>query len=114
MLPVINNLLANLPSALSGEVFETITDCDALCIERIVSHGQSTPQGEWYEQERDEWVLVVTGSAELQFDDGQKTYRLDAGDYTLIPAGCRHRVCWTDPAQKTVWLAVHYTAGHTP
>ncbi|MBC8017641.1 MAG: cupin domain-containing protein [Verrucomicrobia bacterium] len=114
MPPEIRNILADLPPALSGEVFETIATSDTLCIERIVSCGQSTPAGEWYEQDRNEWVLVLAGSADLLFDDAQEPRRLIAGDYALIPAGCRHRVTWTDPAAKTVWLAVHFTSDRTP
>lgn len=110
MQPAINNLLANLPSALSGEVFETITASETVCIERIVSNGQTTPNGTWYDQKRSEWVLVVSGSAELLFKDAQEARRLTAGDYILIPAGCRHRVTWSDPTVQTVWLAVHFVA----
>lgn len=110
MTPEIRNILADLPPALTGEVFESIFDSASLCIERIVSYGQATPEGEWYDQQRNEWVLLLAGSAELLFDDGQKPRRLVAGDHVLIPAGCRHRVSWTNPAEKTVWLAIHFTA----
>lgn len=110
----ISNILSNLPPALPDEVFETIVDSQALRIERIVSNGQATPEGEWYDQEQDEWVLLLAGSAGLLFDDSQEPRRLGVGDYALIPAGCRHRVTWTDPAMKTVWLTVHFTAPRTP
>lgn len=110
MLPEILNILAGLPPALSGEAFDTIVESDSVRIERIVSNGQATPEGEWYDQERDEWILVLAGSAGLLFDGAQEPQRLVAGDYTLIPAGCRHRVAWTDPAVKTVWLAVHFVS----
>jgi cupin 2 domain-containing protein len=114
MVPEIRNILANLPPALSGEAFDTIADSGLIRIERIVSNGQATAEGEWYDQERDEWVLVLAGSAGLFFDGEKQPHSLRAGDYTLIPAGCRHRVAWTDPAVKTVWLAVHFTAARTP
>jgi cupin 2 domain-containing protein len=114
MPPEIRNILAGLPPALSGEALETIVETDSVRIERIVSNGQATPQGEWYDQERDEWVLVLAGSAGLLFDGAQEPQRLVAGDWALIPAGCRHRVNWTDPAVKTVWLAVHFVAAHPP
>jgi cupin 2 domain-containing protein len=114
MTPKIRNILADLPPTLSGEVFETIATSDTLCIERIVSSGQTTPEGEWYEPDRNEWVLVLAGSADLLFDDAEAPHRLGTGDYTLIPAGCRHRVTWTDPFAKTVWLAVHFTSASTP
>lgn len=110
MTPLIRNILADLPAALTGEVFETIVTSDSLRIERIVSNGQATAEGEWYDQARDEWILVLAGGADLLFEDAHEPQRLGAGDYTLIPAGCRHRVAWTDPKVKTVWLAVHFVS----
>lgn len=114
MTPEIRNILSGLPSSLTGEVIETIVASPALCIERITSRGQVTPEDECYNQERDEWVLVLAGRADLLFVDVQETRRLVAGDYTLIPAGCRHRVSWSDPAVETVWLAVHFNPAGTP
>ena len=108
------NILADLPPALSGEVFDTIVESGSLRIERIVSNGQATPEGEWFDQERDEWVLVLAGSAGLLFDGAHEPRCLGAGDHVLIPAGCRHRVAWTDPDVKTVWLAVHFAAALRP
>jgi cupin 2 domain-containing protein len=112
--PEFRNILADLPPALTGEAFETIIAAGSLCIERIVSNGQVTPEGEWYDQARDEWILLLAGSADLVFDDGQEPHRLAAGDHARIPAGCRHRVSWTDPTVKTVWLAVHFLAERMP
>jgi cupin 2 domain-containing protein len=106
--------MANLPSALTEEACETLAESGSVRIERIVSNGQATPEGEWFDQARDEWVLVLAGSAGLLFEGAQEAQRLVAGDYTLIPAGCRHRVAWTDPTVKTVWLAVHFAARHQP
>lgn len=110
MSPEIRNILTGLPPALSGEAFDSIAESDHVRIERIVSHGQATPEGTWYDQDRDEWVLVLSGSAGLLFDGEQESRRLVAGDHTLIPAGCRHRVAWTDPKAATVWLAVHFVS----
>jgi cupin 2 domain-containing protein len=110
----IRNILADLPPALSGEVVDTLAESDSVRIERIVSNGQATPEGEWYDQEQEEWVLVLAGSAGLLFEGAQGPQRLVAGDWALIPAGCRHRVAWTDPAVKTVWLAVHFAAKPGP
>jgi cupin 2 domain-containing protein len=33
---------------------------------------------------------------------------MQAGDFLNIPAHQRHRVEWTIPGQKTIWLAIHY------
>ena len=83
-----------------------------LRIERIVSTGQASPPGFWYDQERPEWVLLVQGAAALEIQDattGQTAVRdLRPGDYLHIPAHCRHRVAWTDPDRPTIWLAIHY------
>jgi cupin 2 domain-containing protein len=104
------NILTQFPPTLSGEAFETIIEAGAVRIERIISNGQATPEGKWYDQEQDEWVLILAGSAGLQFEDVQEVRHLGVGDYVLIPAGCRHRVAWTDPIEKTVWLAIHFTS----
>lgn len=114
MPPVIRNILTGLPPALTAEIFETIVDTPAVRIERIVSNGQATPAGTWYDQGHDEWVLVLAGSAELLFEGSPEPHNLGTGDYALIPAGCRHRVTWTDPAGKTVWLAIHFAPVQTP
>lgn len=75
-------------------------------VERILSRGAASPPGFWYEQAWDEFVLLVAGAAVLAFADGSER-RLEAGDYAILPALCRHRVAWTDPEQETLWLAVH-------
>ncbi len=98
------NLLADLPPPAADEHFETLFADPHLRIERIVSHGHASPPGFWYEQAGDEWVMLVQGSAELEFDDGRRQ-PLGPGDWLLIPAGCRHRVAANGPT--TVWLAVH-------
>lgn len=104
-----DNILANLPSALTKEECETLAESKGGRIERIVSRGQVTPKNEWYDQDHDEWVMVVTGAASLQFEDNPTAQRLNAGDYLMIPAHCRHRVGWTDPGVETVWLAIHFS-----
>jgi len=83
-------------------------------IERIVSHGQCSPPGFWYDQDEDEWVVLLAGAARVAFDDGRPPQALQSGDFLLIPAGCRHRVSWTDPDQDTVWLALFSAASMCP
>ncbi|CAO3375943.1 cupin domain-containing protein [Azospirillum argentinense] len=105
------NLLAGLPSgSLPDELFTTLTETaastGAVRIERILSTGQASPEGFWYDQGWDEFVLVVQGAARLQLD-GEAERTLGPGDWLMIPAGRRHRVAWTDPTAPTVWLAVH-------
>ena len=99
----INNLFQNIPAQASAEIFETLWKNSAFTLERIISTGQTSPQGEWYDQAWDEWVIVLQGRAGLEFQVA--IHELHAGDYVLIPAHCRHRVAWT--ASSTVWLALH-------
>jgi cupin 2 domain-containing protein len=94
----------NLP--LEEERFDPIVETPGLLIERIVSTGQATPAGEWYDQARDEWVVLLSGSAELVFDDGERV-RLSSGDHLLIPAHRRHRVELTTTDPPCFWIAVH-------
>ena len=68
----------------------------------------ASPPGFWYDQEQSEWVLLVEGSAALEFEGHPEPVELRRGSYLNIPARARHRVAWTDPARKTVWLAIHY------
>lgn len=104
----LSNIFGNLPLDLPEELFETLAESGPVRIERIISRGHATAEGQWYDQERDEWVLLLRGSAGLLFE-GEKTPRmLAAGDFVLIPAHCRHRVVWTDQAGTTVWLAIHF------
>lgn len=102
------NLFENIPSGSKDEVFEEILKKGNVKIERIISTGQSTPLGEWYDQDLDEWVILLKGSAELLFEDNERITMMP-GDYVHIPPHCRHRVEWTDEKQPTVWLAVHFS-----
>lgn len=101
----INNLFENIPSQAPAEIFETLWGNSAFTLERIISTGQASPAGEWYDQAWDEWVILLQGRAGLEFSDSIQ--ELQAGDYVLIPAHCRHRVAWTDSTQPTLWLALH-------
>jgi cupin 2 domain-containing protein len=101
------NLFAALPRDLCEETFEHLAGRGEVLIERIVSTGQCTPVGDWYDQDGPEWVALLAGEARLGFDDGS-TLTLRPGDYADIPAHCRHRVEWTAPDTETIWLAVHY------
>lgn len=106
------NLLKSLPDAKFAEQFEDIIRTPEVRIERIVSLGQSTPAGQWYDQEQAEWVMVLQGHAELEFADGQRL-KLAVGDSVNIPAHCRHRVASTALEQETIWLAVFYPSSNT-
>jgi cupin 2 domain-containing protein len=101
------NIFANLPQALPDEVMETLAEEGNVRIERIVSNGQTTPEGEWYDQKWDEWVILLAGSAGLLCENESEPRILKTGDYFMIPAHRRHRVVWTDQHAMTIWLAVH-------
>ena len=93
--------------ALGGECFQDLlASPGGARVERILSLGAASPPGFWYEQEGDEFVLVLAGAAILAFADGTEQ-RLEVGSYAILPAFCRHRVAWTDPSRETLWLAVH-------
>ena len=103
------NLFAALPDGPAGEeLFEQLLARPGLRIERIVSTGQVSPPGSWYDQEQAEWVVLLSGAAELRFADEPAPRRLSAGDWLHIEAHRRHRVEWTDPTQPSVWLAIHF------
>jgi cupin 2 domain-containing protein len=102
----LNYLLTHIPSNLPAELTELLLQSPNLRIERIISQGHTSPEGFWYDQDTDEWVLLVQGAARLRFEEGVVEMRV--GDYLHIPAHRRHRVEWTDPVQKTVWVAVHF------
>lgn len=104
------NLFTHLPPDQSNEAFDILLENQNFRLERIVSHGQSTPPGQWLDQERDEWVVLLSGSAGIQFQDESETRNLKPGDYLLIPAHRRHRVDWTAPGEPTVWLALHFVS----
>ena len=92
------------------EVFTELISSEGVRIERIVSSGQTTPTGEWYDQDRDEWVLLIQGEAVLEYENGEKI-RINAGDNLLIPAHSRHRVDFTSEKPPCIWIAVFGNLG---
>lgn len=102
------NVFENVPVGLPDELASTLYQAKSLRIERIVSHGHSSPEGFWYDQTDHEWVMVLRGAARLQFEETELQMR--AGDFTNIPAHQKHRVAWTTPDEPTVWLAIFYPA----
>ena len=87
-----------------AESFVELARAGGARVERIAS--RAVTNGEWYEQAWPEFVLLVAGGAALEFADGSSR-EMKPGDWALLPALCRHRVAWTDPAGETLWLAVH-------
>ena len=101
------NIFSEIPKDLKEEIFEDIIKTNNLKIERIISHGHTSPKTGWYESEQNEWVIVLKGEAILSFENSEDV-RLNAGDYINIPALKKHKVSWTLPNEETIWLAIHY------
>lgn len=97
------NLLAHMPALATGEEFQTLVRRDGVHIERIVS--SASPEPVLYDQDRDEWVLLLQGHATLELDG--TPVELTAGDHLLIPARLPHRVLATSASPRCVWVAVH-------
>lgn len=103
------NLYAGIVHDAADERFDTLAARGGVLIERIVSTGQASPPGFWYDDAREEWVVLLAGAATLEFEHAaEPSRRLLPGDYVHLPAHCRHRVAWTDPGVSTLWLAVYF------
>ena len=100
------NLFENIPKNAPEELITELFSAENLRIERIVSFGQSSPDGFWYDQKENEWVLLLEGSAQIRFED--RLQDLNPGDWVNIPAGCLHRIEKTDQSIRTVWLTIFY------
>jgi len=103
------SLFAEVPRELPAELTTVLASGSGARVERIVSRGHATADGEWYEQHEDEWVLIVARAARLELSDGESV-ELAPGDWVDLPAGLRHRVAWTAPDIETIWLAVFRAA----
>ena len=104
------NLFEVPPTEAEQELVEALLERPGLRIERIVSIGQASPEGFWYDQADDEFVVLLSGSAVLRFEDGDRLQPMAPGDWIEIPAHVRHRVERTDLERPTIWLAVHRKA----
>lgn len=101
------NLLENIPNELPEEVFEALLCSNNVKLERILSFGHTSPKEGWYDQDDNEWVLILKGHGVIKFDDG-RVVRLESGDYLNIGAHEKHKVIETCPEEVTIWLAIFY------
>ncbi|WP_020585590.1 cupin domain-containing protein [Desulfobacter curvatus] len=101
------NLFENIPDNLPAEHFTDLVKRENIRIERIVSLGHTSPESGWYNQDENEWVVVLEGSGTILFENGIERV-LNKGDYLNIPAHTKHKVTRTDPKNLTIWLAVFY------
>lgn len=101
------NLFASVARGARDERFDLLAQSPGARIERIVSTGQASPPGFWYDQPEDEFVVLLSGGARLRLEPGNRLLDLKPGDWIDIPARCRHRVEGTQADPPTVWLVVH-------
>jgi len=104
------NIFKDIPTDLPDELIDKIAgDAEkGITIERIISRGHSSPPGFWYNQNKNEFVILLKGKAGLLFKDRDKIFEMSAGDYVEIPAHTLHRVEWTSSEEDTIWFAIHY------
>jgi cupin 2 domain-containing protein len=102
------NIFSDIPDNIPEEIFETIISSETISIERIISKSHRSPEGFWYDQEKNEWVILIKGAARIRFENQEEPIHLKPGDHIHIPAHCRHRVEWTDPDCATTWIAVFF------
>jgi cupin 2 domain-containing protein len=92
------------PAVLPAELVSVLAEGGGVRIERVVSRGHASAEGAWYQQSEDEFVLLVSGAARLEFEEFD--LELMPGGWVELPAGVRHRVGWTAEGRDTIWLAV--------
>lgn len=100
------NIFKSLKNPSSEEIFETLIKNEKIKLERIISNRQITPKGKWYDQDNNEWVMLLKGEAKIKFKKTNSTIHLKEGDYLNIDANIKHRVEYT--SQDALWLALHY------
>jgi cupin 2 domain-containing protein len=84
-----------------GERNEEIARLSGAVVEHTLSGSLPSPLD--YDQDHDEWVVLLHGGAVL--DVGDERLDLVAGDWLFLPAHATHRLIETLP--ETSWLAVH-------
>jgi len=102
-----DNILNDIPKDLSNEIFEQLAQGKNTKIERIISKGHTSPETGWYDQEQNEWVIVLKGAAIIAFDN-KPDVKLSVGDYLNISSHQKHKVSWTSQDEETIWLAIYY------
>ena len=101
--PIFNLFTPTTDADSGGETFHTLLESPHARLEQIVSRGQASPPNFWYDQEEEEWVLLLRGEATLEFADG-RLVELTAGSHLTIPKHVRHRVHRT--SEDAIWLAL--------
>ncbi|RXJ84064.1 cupin domain-containing protein [Arcobacter sp. CECT 8985] len=102
----VKNLFDNIKIDKKAEQFISLLDTKNIKIEKIVSNGQKSPKDFWYDQEEHEFILLLQGSAVLEFE--HEEVELNQGDFLNIDSHRKHRVKYTNEKQPTIWLAIFY------
>ncbi len=105
---IVKNIFENIPAVVTEEITDILVQKKDVRIERIISKGQSSPPGFWYDQDESEWIIIIKGSAKLKFENVPEDVEMKTGDYLNIPSHLKHRVEWTDPNEETIWLTAFY------
>lgn len=103
----VDNIYNNIPRLPDQEIVESLLKVEQVKIERIISRGHKSPASGWYDQDQNEWVMVLKGNASIAFENG-RVIDLSEGDYINIAAHTKHRVIRTAAETETIWLAIHY------
>ena len=74
--------LWTLPPDRGEETVQVLHQSQRVRVEKIVSYGQVSPEGFWYDQPEDEWVSVLEGSAVLRA--GEQLVHLSRGGELLF------------------------------
>jgi cupin 2 domain-containing protein len=98
------NLFSDKVSDTKVENFETLLKTPSIHIEKIVSNGQVSSQ--WYESDRDEWVVLIEGEAQLLYENTTEI-KLIKGEHLFIPRKQKHKVTYT--SSPAIWLAIHFS-----
>ncbi len=103
-----HNIYNKIPEKIQNEIFENILENKKIRLERIISKGHSSPKDFWYDQDENEWVIVLRGEAEILFENNAEKLLLKEGDYINITAHHKHRIEYTSSKVETIWLAIFY------
>ncbi len=104
---IVKNIFRDATENSKDEFFEVLLNNSSFKMERIISQGHVSPENFWYDQGKNEFVLLISGNAKILFEN-DFNLELMPGDYFIIPAHKKHRVVFTQPDEKTIWLTLHF------
>lgn len=102
------NIFEKIPKNLPQELIDILLKENTVRIERIVSRGHNSPKDFWYDQNENEWVILLKGNAVMIFKEKDEIIKMKEGDYINIPAHKKHRVEQTSKNEDTIWVCIYY------